>query len=370
MSTRDIDILRLLRWCRFIPTVALKETFSQTELANLASAGLIKKHTGSGACILTEKGHRLLDDALESDVLPQMQKSYRETDIQRRLYIAQMTLTAYRAGLNVFTTELGDLLEGPALFLPSNSRGRGTNPWANTRIAAVAHLGETVYALHHIRQDAGKLLFADELAAFTRNVSILHGSAQAFLFAGDSYGEILSELERSEDTDGDRLICYAEAYRRLRMKAHLLSIDDVGALQLRIMSQPGYREQLTRIALKAKYTPPPKEFPDCDALFDGAPFLLAADMDLRRIDAAVIAARERGCRPVVLAALEAQAEAVLYSRYRDTGRARVFTLTEQALKEFLGNGATLYDPSHEQFVTAKGEVIDAPLIQTHRKTGR
>ena len=38
----------------------------------------------------------------------------------------------------------------------------------------------------------------------------------------------------------------------------------------------------------------------------------------------------------MLAALEAQAEAVLYARYRDTGKARVFTLTDAALQEFLG----------------------------------
>ena len=62
---------------------------------------------------------------------------------------------------------------------------------------------------------------------------------------------------------------------------------------------------------------------------------------------------------------EAQAEAVLYGRYRDTGKARVFTLTDAALKEFLGAEAAGRDPSHLPFITAKGEVIHAPLIKTH-----
>ena len=131
------------------------------------------------------------------------------------------------------------------------------------------------------------------------------------------------------------------------------------------MARPSYREGLTRIALKSRYAPPPEDFPQCDALFGGAPFLLAADMDLRRIDAAVDAARERGDGPIVLAALEAQAEAVLYARYRDTGKARVFTLTDAALCEFLGAEAAGRDPSHLPFTTAKGEVIHAPLIKTH-----
>ncbi len=131
------------------------------------------------------------------------------------------------------------------------------------------------------------------------------------------------------------------------------------------MGRPGYREELTRIALKSKYTPPPAEFPLCDAMFGGAPFLLAADMDLRRIDAAVESARVKNVGPVVLAALEGQAEAVLYARYRDTGKARVFTLTASALSEFLGAEGGLYDPSHGPFMTSKGGVIDAPLIKAH-----
>ena len=167
---------------------------------------------------------------------------------------------------------------------------------------------------------------------------------------------------------GDRLIGYGEAYQRLRMDAHLVTCDTTGALQLAIMARPDYRRRLTRLAVQSKFVPPPEDFPGCDAFYEGAPFLLAADMDLRRIDAAIQTAYERGCYPVVLAALAGQAEAVLYARYRDTGKARVFRLTDSALREFFGTDSPLYAPSHQQFLTAKGEAIGAPLIQAHRKT--
>lgn len=360
-----MELLRLLRWCRFLAPATLETAFTKAEIANLAGAGYIKRHAKSWAYVLTVKGGRLLGDAFAGDTLPQMQRAYRETDIQRRLYIACLTVTAFRAGVHVFTDDIEDLRKEPALFLPSNSRGRGANPWANTRIAAVAALGGTAYAAHYVRSGIGRILFSDELAAFARNISLLRTPAQAFLFFGDSYGELLAELEHSEEKDEGRLISYGEAYRRLRLPAHLLTCDDAGVTQLRIMSTPNYRAKLTRIALKSKYTPPPEDLPQCDALFDGAPFLLAADMDLRRIDAAAHAARERRCGPIVLAALEAQAEAVLYGRYRDTGKARVFTLTDAALKEFLGAEAAGRDPSQLLFTTAKGEVIHAPLIKAH-----
>ena len=293
-----------------------------------------------------------------------MQRGYRESDVLRRLSISKLMLTAYLAGFNVFTTGIEESKEAPALFLPSNRRGHGTNPWANTRIAGVAALEDTACAVHYVRPGIGKILFSDELAAFTRNISPLKAASQAFIFCGDSYGELLSELEQ-EDPDTGRLVSYGGAYRRLQLPAYLLACDDTGALQLRIMSRPGYREKLTRIALKSKYIPPPADFPHCDALFGGAPFLLAADMDLRRINAAVEAARERHLGPIVLAALEGQAEAVLYARYRDTGKARVFTLTASALSEFFGADGGLYDPSHGPFMTSKGGVIDAPLIKAH-----
>ena len=55
-----------------------------------------------------------------------------------------------------------------------------------------------------------------------------------------------------------------------------------------------------------------------------------------------------------------------YARYRDTGKARVFTLTASALEEFFGSsGPVVHSPSHGPFFTAKGGVIDAPLIKTH-----
>ena len=273
-------------------------------------------------------------------------RPYQEARRERRLYL----LTFYRSGADVFTTGIDALGQGPGIFLPSNTRGRGANPWANTRIAAVASMEGSVYAIHHIRSGNGKLLFSDELAAFSRNTAQLKAGRQAFLFAGESYAEILSELEHREDSPGDRLIGYGEAYQRLRMDAHLVTCDTTGALQLAIMARPDYRRRLTRLAVQSKFVPPPEDFPGCDAFYEGAPFLLAADMGLRRIDAA------------------GQAEAVLYARYRDTGKARVFRLTDSALREFFGTDSPLYAPSHQQFLTAKGEVIDAPLIQAHRKT--
>lgn len=162
---------------------------------------------------------------------------------------------------------------------------------------------------------------------------------------------------------------FGGAYRCLHLPVHLLSCDSTGAVQLQIMSIPDYRRRLTQAALKNQYQPPPGDAPAWDALFQGMPFVMAADMDLRRIDAALQSAHERGVRRIAVAALRGQAEAALFSRYRDTGLARVFVLTDDAVSQVTARPPEPYIPPRTQFLTPKGDVVDAPSIQAAGKTG-
>lgn len=148
---------------------------------------------------------------------------------------------------------------------------------------------------------------------------------------------------------------------------YLLPCDDTGAVQLQIMAAPDYRVRLTRLALRTHYQPPPEDAPAWDAVYDGAPFVLAADMDLRRIDAAIQTARARGYQQVAMAALKEQGEALLLSRYR--GLVRFYALTHEAVAELLGRSPALRTPPRTQFLTAKGDVVDAPLIKAAGKAG-
>ena len=157
-------------------------------------------------------------------------------------------------------------------------------------------------------------------------------------------------------------------YRCLQLPVHLLSCDGTGAVQLQIMAVPDYRTKLTKAALKSQYHPPTPDVPEWDAVFQGAPFVLAADMDLRRVDNAIRAAKAEGYGQIAMAALSGQAEQVLFPRYRDTGLARVFVLTAEAVEAATGRKPVPYSPPRTQFLTSKGDVVDAPLIQTHRKT--
>jgi hypothetical protein len=104
-------------------------------------------------------------------------------------------------------------------------------------------------------------------------------------------------------------------------------------------------------------------------MYQGNPFVVAVDMELRRLDTAIRVAKERGYPKITMVALQAQAEAVFYNQYRDTGLARVFVLTDEIVTEAL-NGLKLHMPIQKPYLTPKGAVVDAPIIQTHRKAGR
>ena len=327
-SERDIDALRLLCWCQYIRTEDMGELLTETEQCNLMLLGLMRQHKRSMAYTLTNQGRSFLARVLHG-ALPELAQSYHKDAIQRRLRLARLILPAYRGSVYPFTVAVEDLLHSPSLFLAAVTRSRGANPWGSTRIAAIARLGELLCATHYVCPGIGKLALTDELNAFTNQTARFRDTRRAFLFSGESYGDILTELEIPEPRTDAKLISYGAAYRCLQFPVYLLSCDGTGAVQLQIMSVPDYRRKLTRAALKGQYQPP--ENPAWDALFQSIPFVMAADMDLRRIDAAVSEACQKGFPQIALAALAGQAETVLFPRYRDTGKARVFILTNEAV---------------------------------------
>lgn len=359
-TTRDLDILRFIRWCRFVLAENLTGGFSKVEIQNLEILRLIKLYSPAQAYTLTAAGNRLLDAAfpkLPAAVAP----AYKAADTIRRIRQAKLMLTAYQAGVSVFTTDVSALNE-QAMFLPIIARNRGSNPWGSTRVAALLHTGDLMCTIHWVSPNIGCVALTDELTAFQNHTAAIPAKQRAMIFAAFSYEEILAELDAGQKGQNTRLQSYREVYDCLKLPLFLLPCNDTGCLQLRILSIPNYRELLARIILKSHYVPPPANRAMYDALYQGVPFVMAADMNLRRVDAAVDAARSDGLFQIALAALPEQAETVLNRRYRETGKARVFTITESALRELLGSIAP-YTPPDLPFYTLEGGVLDVPPLK-------
>ena len=361
LSCRDLDILRLLRWCRMIRSKELYEEFSKDEVMNLSAAQMIRFSDAAKVWLLTPCGNRVLGSA-GFTLPPAKAPTYREPDIMRRLRLAQIVTTAYAAGVNIFLTKESELQSQPSLFLPFLHRNRGSNPWGSTRVAALLHTGNLMCAIHWVSPGIGCVALTDELTAFQNHTAAIPAKQRAMIFAASSYEEILAELDAGQEKQNTRLQTYREVYDCLKLPLFLLPCNETGCLQLRILGVPNYRELLARIILKSHYVPPPADRAMYDALYQGVPFVMAADMDLRRIDAVVEAAHSDGLSQIALAALPEQVETVLNRRYRETGKARVFTITESALRELLGSTVP-YTPPDLPFYTSEGGVLDVPPLK-------
>ena len=248
------------------------------------------------------------------------------------------------------------------MFLPMIARNRGSNPWGSTRVAALLHTGDLMCAIHWVNPGIGCVALTDELTAFQNHTAAIPAKQRAIIFAASSYEDVLTEMDAGQENQNTRLQTYREVYDCLKLPLFLLPCNETGVLQLRIMGVPNYRELLARIILKSHYVPPPANRTMYDALYQGVPFIMAADMDLRRIDAALDAARLDGLSQIALAALPEQVEVVLNRRYRETGKARVFTITESALRELFGSIAP-YAPPDLPFYTSEGSVLDVPPLK-------
>ena len=361
LSCSDLDILRLLRWCRMIRSKELYETFSKYEVMNLCAAQMIRFSEAAKAWCLTPCGNRVLGSSGFA-LPPAKAPTYREPNITRRLRLAQIVTTAYAAGVNIFLTKESELRSQPSLFLPFLHRNRGSNPWGSTRVAALLHTGDLMCAIHWVNPGIGCVALTDELTAFQNHTAAIPAKQRAMIFAASSYEEILAELDAGQKDQNTRLQSYREVYDCLKLPLFLLPCNETGCLQLRILGIPNYRELLAKIILKSHYVPPPADRAMYDALYQGVPFVMAADMNLRRIDAAVETACSDGLSQIVLAAFPEQVEAVLNRRYRETGKARVFTITESALRELLGSTAP-YTPPDLPFYTSEGSVLDVPPLK-------
>lgn len=352
MSVRDIDILRLCRWCRYVSRTALETVFSIDEVAMLQGLKLIHLHVPSDTFVVTARGNRFLDAHIET-LPPAIAPAYHPTDTLRRTRLSHLMLTLYKNGLPIFLKEPAELFQRSGFCLSATTRGRGTNLWGGSRSAGLALLQDRLCNVHYVCPAIGNVTLTEEIRICNQFGFSLGNPEQALIFAGASYPSIITALEEPAENKGTHALSYGEVLAQSPIPVHLLSCDDVGAIQLQIMAQPNYRHRLAQLATGNDFVPPPPDT-DWDGQYLGLPFFVAVDMNLKSLDIAVATYDQ-----IAMVALEGQVQ-ILGARY---GRkAKVFTLTATALTKFFGHPPETYHPPNRPFLTAKGEMINAPPI--------
>lgn len=377
-STSDIELLRLTAWCKNLPVDMHRrfgaKMFRPQESGLLEHLGLIAS-TGNGACIrMRPKGWRLLH---HMGFNYHQDAGYR-TDYERRLEVARILLTFYRAGWHVYADDWREL-EAPQVFLQAPAVRRNTSVAGDLlggtafhgltciqdHLCACYYLTDTEYRLHH-RNERQML---DKAAARTRR-------QPALVFAGSSYYQISRMLRKTMGSLEDDLgkSTYSSIYQDTPYPVYLLECSDAGALQLLIMSREEYRKQLYRVITSDPEPTPPPDVPDADG--EGVPqgenasrpWVLGVDMDIKRLDRALRQTITAGCSQLVILCLESQKTALEYlygKEKRVIIRAIPGTLLDKAFREL-----PLFEPAALPYINGKGDVLNAADLPVDRKTGK
>lgn len=288
----------------------------------------------------------------------------------RRKEAAVTMFTFYRAGIDVFADNTDALCATP-LYLSSAAARRNfdlgvSKIWAGSRMAGIARMGDTAYAVYHT--DAAGIQFVGEMDLFHK-LTARHCERTACIYADGSYRDAASWLTPNQLDPPRRggWVSFHGACERTDLPIHLLETTNTGALQLVVMNTPNYRERIARSALRGCYLPPRTDLPETDGIMNGRPMISAVDMDIKRIARVLEAGKRIGVSMTYLVAMAEQLPA-LGDLFMDTGMVDLYELKLEALlKDF---SYTPFEPSTESYHTQKGGLLDASDIPIRRKAGR
>jgi hypothetical protein len=295
------------------------------------------------------------------------------SDYERRLEVANILLTFYRAGFDVFAEKAEDLA-APQIFLQSPAARRGSSAgdlWGGAVFHGLASIGEAAAVCYYVDGHGKTQLNRRNERMLLDKASAMLRRREAQIFAGPDYLKLARMLRDTEQERGKGTLArctYAEMYRDAPCPLYLLECSDVGALQLMIMSQENYRKRLV-YAMAGKETGPPAGIRDADGNVQrpgdqtNAPIALAVDMDVKRLDRAFKQSMDSGYSKIYLVGFEAQKKA-LEHLYAGDGRAEIIELSPRAITDAFGE-LKPYEPKLDAYLGRDGDAIEVTQLPIH-----
>lgn len=315
----DIDLLRFVATVKNMPPRLYQSfkacTWEPARVEALCSQNLITENRNHLSYALTTQGGAVLASLGYTAALDSKQPAKAKLD--RRLQSAWVSALFYRTGCNVFGNRLQALTQTPA-YLPSNALRRdtaspATHVFGGVRYMGIAHHNADALLLAHYVDDQ-YMYITSEMRMFNAAVAPYEGKP-AIVYCGETYESIIKLLTvpgafQPAKRRGSDAVTYRIAAERTQYPLYLTETSDRGALQLMILSQPGYRRRIAEFALQAGYTAPPDNAAMLDGMMGEVPFLVCVDMDFTRIRAAVKYAKANHMPALAAVALPCQLDAL------------------------------------------------------------
>ncbi len=370
LNVNEVELLKLLCWCKNAPAPSEWSIgiFNTQNISALEHFGFVFTSRNRKNIRPRLSAYRVLEKigySFKADAAPQT----RQRILDRRNTAAKILFTFYSAGADVFKDTIGET-SGRAVYVPSfAARGASIgNPFGSTKFYGIFQTAGTLYLVFHA-DDAG-VYFQKELTLFHSYIDQSPVQNTGLIFIGGSSSEIGDTVFHEQSSTGNAKKKYntdsfGRVFSMTSLPVHFVPVGSVGAQMLRYMAIGHYRERLAKMILRKSCRPPYDALPDTDAIHFQPPYLpavVALDMDVKRIDRAVSAAKGQGYPKIVLYALPEQAP-FLREHYR--GAADVIAVDAERLDKEVGG--TNPSGNAVPYVTKEGRCIDVADFSAYRK---
>lgn len=352
LDSRDIKILRLAgryRWLPYSQFTQPQFTGLLDEIGVLMKVGLLGLSQGKRYIKLSQQGYDMLSKQGHS-YDPSSKRAFANSSaLRRRLETASIMLTALRAGIDVFINNVDGLSRQPVFFPAFDLRDGTINLMNATNCSGFGQWGNTGYILQYVGTESVGMYLGKELQHLHNLSSLfIRGTSTplAMIFAGSSYRDIherLINFTQSKRHGKQGFYDFWDVYQKSDIPIHLLSCNEVGAMQLALMRQPDYNARLAHAAFGNNWTPNYDMFPEADGCVGGnRPLIIAADMDIRRVVRVLTDAKRFGVKEVFLAAFKSQMEELLMNVFPKDGMVKHLRIEQPVLDAAFGKNFSLY----------------------------
>ena len=373
LTVRDVEILKLLCWCKNIHMPerdCFSDIYSIQDIYLLEYLGFVSISRNKKYVRPKPDAYLLLGNIgyhFRSDAKPQTKQRV----LERRNIAAEILLTFYMAGADVFGNHINTVFSGNtyvASFAMRNSSTAG-NPFGSTKFYGTFHTSNAIYLVFYV-DDIG-VYFQKELTLFHSFIDKTGAKNTGLIFMGKSISDIGDVVFHEMEEDKDRKKKYntdsfSKIFSMTSLPIHFVPIGEIGVHTLRFLGMQDYRQQLAKLILRKSYNPPYDDLPDTDTihyLAPNNPAVISLDMDIKRIDRAVYSVKEKGFQNTEIYALPEQMP-FLKKRYKDM--ANVIGINTDRLNSDLGFTDNLKNYA-KPFMTQGGQYIDVSDFNLYRK---
>lgn len=370
-SSADIELLRLIGWFKNLP-FGLDDVFHTQILSSagmdvLQRLGLISTSANKDFHRLKPQGQNVLQ-SLGFDYPTDNKYVSEQSRLVRRKEAAEIMLTFYRAGYNIFSDVISALHTQNNYLSAMAIRRNETTPsniFGGARFAGIGRNNSSAYLCYYA--DGGQIYHTNERRFFMNAISGLNCNPSAMYF-GKSYSDIadiISKKPADTKKQKNNSITFYEVYRKFAMPIHLIECSDTGATQLMLMGQKNYRVRIAELALSEQFSPPNGGITTSDASFKDSnmPVVIGIDMDIKHIRTVYKQAKENGFERVAVIAFKEQLPTL--ANLCSSMKPELFGIDKTAILEALD--LKLYEPQTTPYITPKGEYIHIENFTESRK---